>query len=82
MQQVTYHETYAYDGEGNTITKTDRNGNSTQYLFTVNGQGRRITDAVGNVTEYLYDADLRQIQITIGAQLWRRFVPKRVQTSL
>src|SRR6185295_7245173 len=47
---VTYHETYAYDGEGNTITETDRRGNSTQYLFTVNGQRRRMTDAVGNVT--------------------------------
>jgi hypothetical protein len=28
-QLVAYHTTYAYDGEGNTVTQTDNNGNAT-----------------------------------------------------
>src|SRR4029453_16026307 len=66
---VTYHTTYAYDGEGNIVTRTDNNGNVTQILYTSNGLLKRRTDPIGNVTEYLYDANLAQVQITIGAQL-------------
>ena len=68
-QLVTYHESYAYDGEGNVVTLTDSNGNVTQTLYTTTGLLRRITDATGNVTEYLYDANLQQVQMTLGAQL-------------
>ena len=68
-QMVSYRETMAYDGLSNVVSVTDRNGNVTQTLFTVNGQQRRVTDASGNVTEYSYDADLRQISVVVGAQL-------------
>src|SRR5262249_8380580 len=66
---VSYHSTYAYDGESNIVTQTDNNGNVTQMLYTSNGLLKRQTDPIGNVTEYLYDADLQGVQITIGAQL-------------
>src|SRR4051794_667174 len=68
-QLVIYHTTYAYDGEGNVVTRTDNNGNVTQTLYTSNGLLKRQTDPIGNVTEYLYDANLLHVQITIGAQL-------------
>src|SRR5262249_4132675 len=66
---VSYHTTYAYDGESNLVTRTDDNGNVTQILYTPNGLLKRETDPIGNVTEYLHDANLAVVQITIGAQL-------------
>jgi YD repeat-containing protein len=48
-QSVSYHETYAYDGEGNAVTLTDRSGNVTQNLYTPNGLLKRVTSAAGNV---------------------------------
>ncbi len=61
---VSYHTTYAYDGESNIVTRTDNNGNVTQTLYTPNGLLKRQTDPIGNVTEFLYDANLPQVQIT------------------
>ncbi len=66
---TSYATTYAYDGESRIVTLTDNNGSVTQSLYTTNGLLKRVTDPVGNVTEYLYDANLQQVQITVGAQL-------------
>ena len=68
-QLVSYTSTYAYDGESNIVTQRDNNGNTTQLLYTTTNLLKRTTDPIGNVTEYLYDANLMQVQVTIGAQL-------------
>lgn len=66
---TSYATTYGYDGESRIVTQTDNNGAVTQSLYLSNGLLKRVTDPVGNITEYLYDANLQQVQITIGAQL-------------
>jgi YD repeat-containing protein len=66
---TTYTTRYQYDGVGNRIAVTDRNGNLTQYVYNENGLLKQTTDAIGNVNQYRFDANLNQIQIVIGAQL-------------
>ena len=66
---VQYTTSYAYDALGNRIQSVDNNGNVAQYVYNQNNLIKEVTDPIGNISQYKYDANLNQIQITIGAQL-------------
>ena len=54
-QAVTITNSVEYDFEGNKLSTTDGNDNTTNYSYNKRGQIEKVTDAKGNITLYSYD---------------------------
>jgi len=47
---------WTYDSHGNVLTETDKNGNTTTYVYDSSGDRIQTTDPLGDVTKMTYDA--------------------------
>lgn len=62
---ATCPKTYVgYDANGNVVSTTDANGNTTTYAYNLAGQQTAVTDALGDTTTTVYDAVGNVLSVT------------------
>jgi RHS repeat-associated protein len=55
---------WTYDSHGNVLTSTDKNGNTTTYLYDAFGDRIQTADPLGNITRMTYDAVGNMLSLT------------------